>query len=177
VQDGERLRHLNGAPNDGASRGQRLGDDFDERRCRGEQLMVIGPGGTARDAEHPPGSQVHHLDAAAAIDDQQSGGEAVHDLAAQFLGSRGAGSHLEFLRLQLGDRLLKGRGQQRGLAIAAAAGAARLASSGDEAKQRERHDRSEYRDSHGEADERVAGLVHGHLAGSRQPAVGSAVNA
>ena len=60
-------------------------------------------------------------------DDQQAGGQALDDFAAEPLGGLGAGRGGALLRLQLLDGLLQRRRQQRGLARAVAEVAPRVA--------------------------------------------------
>ena len=92
-----------------------------------------------------------------AIDDEQAGGQARDDLAAQPLRGLGARRHRLLLRLSLVDRLLQRRRQQRGLGAASRRCRRASRARRGEPQHRERQHADEHADDRGQAEERVAG--------------------
>ena len=152
--------HFDRPPHDWLAGRQTLGHDVGERRGAGKHVDIRVADVLGRKRQQTAPGGIEHFDASRAIDDHQTRGEAVGDLAAQQVGRLRARARRLLLRLELADGLLQRRRQDRGVGASAAQCALRIARAGKHTQQRERHHRDEHGDERGEADERVAEPRH-----------------
>ena len=161
-----RFRQDHRAPDDGDAPRQALVDDVEQRLlARRARDSPRGDGASGR-SEHPAARRIEDADLAVQADDEQAGREARDDLAAQALRRVGARRRRALLRLQLRDRLLQRRRQERRLRAASVQVTPRVARRRGEAQQRERQHGDEARHERRQAEQRVArmGVMHGHRA-------------
>ena len=104
------------APHDWPGRPQTLLEHIGERPGVLQHLSIGPFPAVARQAEHGLAGGIQGADDAIAIDDEESGGEAGDDLAAQALRGFGARLHRAFAVAELAHGLFHGRGHEGRLA-------------------------------------------------------------
>ena len=122
------------------------------------------PASSVREPQQAPAGRIDDADLAVEIDDDEAGREARDDLQAQPLGGLGPRRHRTLLRLELRDRVLERRRQQRVLHAALTIVATHVARGGRKAQHGEHEDGDEAADDARQPDQGVGLATHGVIA-------------